>query len=359
MSLIEKLQAIVKKYEELNQKMLEITSSNEYQQNAKDVSEIENIIPYAKAYLERNKEISEINEILENTQKDDKEMVDMFNSELLILKEDVKNLDLQLRYLLLPKDKADDKGVILELRCGTGGEEAALFCAVLFRMYKRYSEKKRWKFEILEYQNTGLDGCKEASVSINGESVYAHLKFESGVHRVQRVPDTESNGRIHTSTATVAILPEAEDFEVEIKESEIKIDVYRSSGAGGQHVNTTDSAVRITHIPTGTVVCQQDEKSQHKNKAKALKILRARIYDMQRQSVEDERSEARRIMVGSGDRSERIRTYNYPQNRVTDHRINVTSYNLESVINDGDIDQFIEKLITENQMAMLANYNNI
>jgi peptide chain release factor 1 len=260
-----------------------------------------------------------------------------------------------LKIALLPKDEADAKNAILEVRAGTGGEEAALFAAVLFRMYNRYAEKHGWKFEVLSMSDTGLDGLKEASASISGKDVFARLKFESGVHRVQRVPETESSGRIHTSAATVAVLPEAEEIDIQINEAtELRIDVFRASGAGGQHVNTTESAVRITHLPTGIVVSQQDEKSQHKNKAKALKILRSRIYEAERLKKEMERSSIRRNQIGSGDRSERIRTYNYQQGRVTDHRINLTLYNLTKVVAEGEMDEFIDALISQDQADKLA-----
>jgi peptide chain release factor 1 len=255
---------------------------------------------------------------------------------------------------LIPKDEYDEKNAIIEIRAGTGGDEAALFAAVLFRMYQRYAEKNRWKVEILSASETGLDGYKEISVSITGRGVFARLKFESGVHRVQRVPETESSGRIHTSAATVAVLPEAEEVDIHIEEKDLKIDVFRASGAGGQHVNTTDSAVRITHIPTGVVVTQQDEKSQHKNKARALKILRSRLFEAQREKIEAERSALRKGQVGSGDRSERIRTYNYPQSRVTDHRINITLYDLNKVTNEGFIDPFIDALNAEDQAEKLS-----
>ncbi len=245
----------------------------------------------------------------------------------------------------------------MEVRAGTGGEEAALFGAVLFRMYQRYSEKKGWKFEIVSSSETGIGGLKEASAQISGNNVFSRLKFESGVHRVQRVPETETSGRIHTSAATIAVLPEAEDVDVEILDKDIKIDVFRASGAGGQHVNTTDSAVRITHIPTGIVVSQQDEKSQHKNKAKALKILRSRIYEQEWTKKQQERAASRKGQIGSGDRSERIRTYNYPQGRVTDHRINLTLYKIHEITEAGELDELIDALISEDEATRLADAN--
>ncbi|XP_057181387.1 peptide chain release factor 1-like [Triplophysa rosa] len=249
------------------------------------------------------------------------------------------------RHALLPKDKDDQKGVIIEIRAGTGGDEASLFASDLLHMYQKYSETKRWKFEIIEIKTTDLDGIKEVSAEISGNGVFSKLKFESGVHRVQRIPTTESSGRIHTSAATVAVLPQAEELDVEILDKDIRIDVYRSSGAGGQHVNTTDSAVRITHIPTGIVVCQQDEKSQHKNKAKALTILRTRVYALKREQYEAERTKERRSKIGSGDRSERIRTYNFPQGRVTDHRINFVMYELDAILDGSKLEIMLDKLI--------------
>jgi len=256
--------------------------------------------------------------------------------------------------MLLPKDAADEKNAILEIRAGTGGEEAALFAADLFRMYQRYATEHRWKFEIMELSDTGIGGYKEAIATVSGKGVFARLKFESGVHRVQRVPATEASGRIHTSAATVAVLPEAEEFDIKVDEKDLRIDVFRASGPGGQSVNTTDSAVRITHIPTGVVVSQQDEKSQHKNKAKAMKILRARLYDAERQRRDDARAADRKGQVGSGDRSERIRTYNFPQSRVTDHRINLTLYNLAEVMEGRGLDQIIDGLTAEDEASRLA-----
>ena len=259
-----------------------------------------------------------------------------------------------MQLLLLPQDAADQKNAILEIRPGTGGDEAALFAADLYRMYQRYAEIKGWKVEPLQVSETDLNGVKEAQVLISGPGVFARLKFESGVHRVQRVPETESSGRIHTSAATVAVLPEAEEIDVELDDKDLRIDVYRASGPGGQSVNTTDSAVRITHLPSGIVVTQQDEKSQHKNRAKALKILRSRLYDLERARAHDERAAQRRGQVGSGDRSERVRTYNYPQGRVTDHRINLTLHKLDRVLAGEALDEMIEGLISEDQASRMA-----
>jgi len=285
---------------------------------------------------------------------DDPDLARLAEGEYLTLKEAVPRLEHQIKLMLLPKDEADERNAILEVRAGTGGEEAALFAAALFRMYLRYAELHGWRVEILGINETGLGGYKEASAAIAGRGVFARLKFESGVHRVQRVPETEASGRIHTSAATVAVLPEAEEVDIHIDEKDLRIDVFRSSGPGGQSVNTTDSAVRITHLPTGLVVQQQDEKSQHKNKAKALKVLRARLYEMERAARDAERAASRRSQVGSGDRSERIRTYNFPQGRVTDHRINLTLYKIEKVMQGEALDEIIEVLIAEDQAARLA-----
>ena len=274
--------------------------------------------------------------------------------EFLACKERMPELEHRLKVLLLPKDEDDDRGVILEVRAGTGGDEAALFAANLVRMYQRYAELKRWKFELLQVSETDLGGFKEAVASIAGRGAFARLKFESGVHRVQRVPETESSGRIHTSAATVAVLPEAEEVDIQVEGKDLRIDIFRASGPGGQSVNTTDSAVRITHLPTGIVVQQQDEKSQHKNKAKAMKVLRARLYDHERALRDAERAAERKGQVGSGDRSERVRTYNYPQGRVTDHRIGLTLYKLEKVIAGEALDEVIEALIAEDQASRLA-----
>jgi peptide chain release factor 1 len=283
----------------------------------------------------------------------DAEMRKMAEEEFHALKNRMPELEKEVQLALLPKDEADEKNAILEVRAGTGGEEAALFAADLFRMYQRYADLRGWRFEILEASETGIGGLKEASAEIRGTNVFARLKFESGVHRVQRVPETESGGRIHTSAATVAVLPEAEDVDVAIEDKDLRIDTFRASGAGGQHVNRTDSAVRITHLPTGLVVSIQDDKSQHKNKAKAMKILRSRLYDAERERLAQERSDDRRSQVGSGDRSERIRTYNFPQGRVTDHRINLTLYTLDRFV-EGEMDEVIEALIAEDQAARLA-----
>ena len=284
----------------------------------------------------------------------DIEIQAMAEAEVTLLKDKIPAEKEQLQLLLLPKDKDDSRNAILEVRAGTGGDEAALFGANLFGMYQRFAAKNGWRFEVMEVSETGIGGYKEAAATISGTDVFARLKFESGVHRVQRVPETEAGGRIHTSAATIAVLPEAEDVDIEIDESDLRIDVFRASGPGGQSVNTTDSAVRITHVPTGIVVSQQDEKSQHKNRAKAMKILRARLYDAERARVESERAAARKGQVGSGDRSERIRTYNFPQGRVTDHRINFTLYKLDRVMAGEALDEVIDALVSEDQAQRLA-----
>ena len=284
----------------------------------------------------------------------DAEMRDFADDEYRKLKDQLPGAERAVQIMLLPKDEADARNVILEVRAGTGGEEAALFAAELFRMYERYAARKGWRFEALDISDTGLGGVKEATASINGHSVFARMKFESGVHRVQRVPETEASGRIHTSAATVAVLPEAEEIDVKIDDKDLRIDVFRAQGAGGQHVNKTESAVRITHLPTNIVVVCQDEKSQHKNKAKAMKVLRARLYEKEREEKHAARAADRKSQVGSGDRSQRIRTYNYPQGRVTDHRINMTAYQIEQVLEGVALDEFIDALVAADQAERLA-----
>lgn len=284
----------------------------------------------------------------------DAETKEMFEAELDELKEKIPALEQAIQFSLIPKDEADAKNAILEIRAGTGGDEAALFAAELFNMYQRYAQIHGWRFEIMELSENDLGGYRDAMATITGKDVFGRLKFESGVHRVQRVPKTETQGRVHTSTATVAVLPEAEEVDIKIEEKDLRIDVFRSSGPGGQSVNTTDSAVRITHIPTGVVVSQQDEKSQIKNKAKALRVLRSRLYEAERLKLENERSANRKGQIGTGDRSERIRTYNFPQSRVTDHRINVTLYDLDLVLIGSSLDKLVEPLITEDQLSKLS-----
>src|SRR5579862_647746 len=285
---------------------------------------------------------------------DDPEMKAMAEEEVRALRQRLPELELAVKMSLLPRDSDDERNAILEIRAGTGGEEAALFAAILFRMYQRYAALRGWRFEILDLSETGLGGFKEAVASITGRDVFARLKYESGVHRVQRVPETEASGRIHTSAATVAVLPEAEEVDVAIDDKDLRIDVFRASGPGGQSVNTTDSAVRITHFPTGLVVIQQDEKSQHKNKARAMKVLRARLYELERQARDATRAADRKSQVGSGDRSERIRTYNFPQGRVSDHRINLTLYKIDKIMSGEALDEIIDALTTADRAAKLA-----
>ena len=299
-------------------------------------------------------ELLDLSEILnDNEAEDDIKKVAL--SEFEFLKEEISILERNIQFALLPKDKDDTRNVIIEVRAGTGGDEAGLFASDLFSMYEKLSMKHKWKFEVMEVSETNVGGYKEAQANILGNGVFGRLKFESGVHRVQRVPTTETSGRIHTSAATVAVLPEAEDLEISIEEKDLRIDVFRSSGPGGQSVNTTDSAVRITHLPSGIVVSQQDEKSQHKNRAKAMKILLSRLYETERQKQQDQRSSSRKDQVGSGDRSERIRTYNYPQGRVTDHRINLTLHKLDKVIQGEALDELIDALVVEDRSLKLAS----
>jgi len=332
-----------------------INNQREYQRYLKEHATLSPIVETFRRYKSIEREIEDNKTLLNDP---DPEMRKLAKEEIENLRERMERLETQLKILLLPKDPNDEKNILLEIRAGTGGEEAALFAADLFRMYTRYAEAKGWKTEIMSQHLTGIGGFKEIIVLIEGRNVYSRLKFESGVHRVQRVPETEAQGRIHTSAVTVAVLPEAEEIDVQIDPEDLRIDVYRASGHGGQHVNTTDSAVRITHIPTGLVVTCQDEKSQHKNKAKAMKVLRSRLYELQQAELHSKISEERRILVGSGDRSERIRTYNFPQGRVTDHRIGLTLYKLEDIL-QGNLDMVIDPLITHFQTEALkqASYH--
>jgi peptide chain release factor 1 len=354
MSLQEKLNAVVSRASELEGLLAraETLSPGEFARASKEYAELTPVVAAIEAWRRAQAEVSELEALVADATQDS-DMRELAREELLSLKRRLPHYQQEVQLLLLPKDVTDERNAILEVRAGTGGEEAALFAANLFRMYQRYAELKRWRFETMNLNETGLGGLKEATASISGRGAYARLKFESGVHRVQRVPETESSGRIHTSAATVAVLPEAEEVDVHIDEKDLRIDVYRSSGPGGQSVNTTDSAVRITHLPTGLVVTQQDEKSQHKNKAKALKILRARLFDLERARLTAERAADRRSQVGSGDRSERIRTYNFPQGRITDHRINLTLYKLDRVL-EGELDEVIDALIADDQAQRLA-----
>ena len=321
---------------------------------SKEFAELEPVAEAIQTLKTAESELSDALIMLEES-SDDPEMKEMAEAEIMTLKKLVPDLEHKVQILLLPKDEDDERNAILEIRAGTGGDEAALFAGDLLRMYQRFAEAQGWRLEILENNSTDIGGIKEVSATVSGKGVFSKLKFESGVHRVQRVPDTESGGRIHTSAATVAVLPEVEEVDIQINENDLRIDVFRSSGPGGQSVNTTDSAVRITHIPTGLVVSQQDEKSQHKNKAKALKVLRARLYDLERQKKEAERAKDRQSQIGSGDRSERIRTYNFPQGRVTDHRINLTLYKLEQILAGEGLSEMVDALITADQADKLAS----
>jgi len=324
----------------------------EFAKLSKEYSELNPIVEEVDALGRARKELASLAEMARSAE--DPELKALAEEELQSLRERLPDLEGKVKLCLLPKDADDERNAILEVRAGTGGEEAALFAAELFRMYQRYAVVRGWRFEILDLSETGLGGVKEASASITGRDVFARMKFESGAHRVQRVPETEAGGRIHTSAATVAVLPEAEEVDVKIDERDLRIDVFRASGPGGQSVNTTDSAVRITHLPTGLVVIQQDEKSQHKNKARAMKVLRSRLYEMERQARGSARAAERKSQVGSGDRSERIRTYNFPQGRVTDHRINLTLYKIDKVMSGEALDEIIDAILAEDRAARLA-----
>ena len=357
MKLDKQINDLKSKFDHLNEKLLNSQNldNKEIIQINKDLSKLEPIITLSNVIKNLNKEIKDYKEILEN--ESDEELRDLAKQELPIFEKDLETKNKELLIALLPRDEADDKNVILEIRAGTGGDEAALFAGDLYRMYERYSSLKNWKFQPMEKSETGLKGIKEAIIEIKGDGVFKFLKNESGVHRVQRIPETESGGRIHTSAATVAVLPEAEDVDLDIKDTDLRIDVYRSGGAGGQSVNTTDSAVRITHLPTNIVVTQQDERSQHKNKAKALKILRSRLYEVERIKKQEEESSNRKNQVGSGDRSERIRTYNFPQGRVSDHRINLTLYKLDQFLTGEALDEMISALSASEQADKLSQLN--
>ncbi len=329
--------------------------ASDYGKLSKELSDLTPVVETALAIQQAEQELQDAKALLAD-KSSDAEMKALAEEEQQQLKALLDRLEHELKVALLPKDEADARNAILEVRAGTGGDEAALFAAELFRMYQRFAERKGMKFETMDVNETGIGGYKEATANISGKNVFAWLKFESGVHRVQRVPETESGGRIHTSAATVAVLPEAEEVDIEIRDEDIRIDTMRASGAGGQHVNTTDSAVRITHLPTGIIVTSS-EKSQHQNRQRAMQVLRARLYDLEREKIARERSDARKGQVGSGDRSERIRTYNFPQGRITDHRVNLTLYKLNEVL-DGDLDEIINTLHNEDQAAKLAAFGD-
>lgn len=348
--MFDKLENVEKRYEELNIKISDpevISNQSEWKKLMKEHADIEDIVEKYREYKKTEKSIEELKEML-----NDKEMHDLAQAELDELKEKLPTIEEELKLLLVPKDPNDDKNVIMEIRGGAGGEESSLFAADLFRMYSMYAEKKKWKFEVMNLNETELGGIKEATIMITGKGAYSRLKFESGVHRVQRVPETETSGRIHTSTATVAVLPEVDDVEIEINPTDLKVDTFRSSGAGGQHINKTESAIRITHIPTGVVVECQTERSQIQNRESAMKMLRSKLYEAELEKQNSELAAARRSQVGSGDRSEKIRTYNFPQGRITDHRIGLSMFQVDEFMN-GNIDEMIDALNAADRAAKL------
>ncbi len=352
---IEKVQDIIAKHDNLEKELSAGNiDSKLFAKKSKEYSSLGNIISYAREFIKFEKEKKDLEQIIQD-KNSDTEMVEMAEKDLDELKIKEINYANKLKIFLLPKDEDDDKDAIVEIRAGTGGLEASLFCSDLFKMYEKVCSKKKWKLEIISISKSEAGGFKEVIFSVSGNNIYSYLKYESGVHRVQRIPETETQGRVHTSAATIAVLPEAEDVDIQIKDTDLRIDVFRSGGPGGQSVNTTDSAVRITHIPTGVVVSQQDEKSQHKNKAKALKILRSRVYEAEKRKKDQERSSNRRSQIGTGDRSERIRTYNFPQGRVTDHRINLTLHKLDEFLSGEIHEEMNEELRLKEQDIKLKN----
>ena len=352
--MFDKLESIVKRYEEVLEELNSPSVASDQNNFRKLMKEQSDLTPIVEAYKLYKNAKQTIEDSLEMLEENDEEIREMAKEELATAKKDLEEIEERIKILLLPKDENDDKNVVMEIRAGAGGDEAALFAAELYRMYCRFAERNGWKTELVSLNEMGLGGMKEVVFMVNGQGAYSKLKYESGVHRVQRVPVTESGGRIHTSTATVAVMPEAEDVDIEIDMNDCKFDVFRASGNGGQCVNTTDSAVRLTHIPTGIVISCQDEKSQLKNKDKALKVLKARLYDLELQKKQAAEAAERRSQVGTGDRSEKIKTYNFPQGRVTDHRIGFTSYRLDSIL-DGDIFELIDNCIAADQAAKLSS----
>jgi peptide chain release factor 1 len=354
--MLKKLDAVAEKYDELTRLLSDpVVAANhqQYQKYSRERSEIEDVVHKYRAFQNLHQQLREAEEIIEDKQADP-ELRTMADAELKDLRPRIEKMDQELRIMLVPRDPRDEKNIFLEIRAGAGGDEAGLFAAELFRMYSRYAEKKRWKVTLLDMSTTGVGGAKEVIAQIQGKGVFSRLKYESGVHRVQRVPTTEAGGRIHTSTVTVAVIPEAEDVDIQIEQKDLRIDTYCSSGPGGQSVNTTYSAVRITHIPTGEVVACQDERSQLKNREKAMKILKSRLLEKEREKREAEEAAARKSQVGTGDRSEKIRTYNFPQSRVTDHRVGISLYKIDAVM-DGDIDEFIDALTAADNAERLKN----
>ena len=352
---LQKVKEIVSRYNSLEKELSSGSiSPKQFANKSKEYANLGNIISTAKEYINFDNEKKDLEQILQD-QTSDKEIIEMAQKDLQDLDKKRKNNENQLKIFLLPRDEDDDKNAIVEIRAGTGGLEASLFCSDLFKMYEKVCSKKKWQLEIINISKSEAGGFKEVIFSVNGNDIYSYLKYESGVHRVQRIPETETQGRVHTSAATVAVLPEAEEVDIQIKESDLRIDVFRSGGPGGQSVNTTDSAVRITHLPSGVVVSQQDEKSQHKNKAKALKILRSRVYEAEKRKKDLERSSNRRSQIGTGDRSERIRTYNFPQGRVTDHRINLTLHKLDEFLSGEIHEEMNEQLRLKEQDIKLES----